>query len=159
MIWQAYYCPACTDAYGRLRITRPRLPHGVGHLAGGAVASIAAESRCEGRKSLGSGVLKQMDAMIQNGLERDRVNAAPWTNLTTSQTKWRPSTRGDFRQKQPIPQSLKSRVITGFLKFVTQSYYSALEICDRWRCYRRSDYETRLKTSYPQCLISSEGSR
>jgi transposase len=40
-----------------------------------------------------------------------------------------------------------------------QTAYSTLEICDRWRCYRRSDYETRLKTSYPQCLISSERSR
>ena len=30
---------------------------------------------------------------------------------------------GDFRQKQPILQSLRSRAIAGFLHFVTQSYY------------------------------------
>src|SRR3954453_4669175 len=32
---------------------------------------------------------------------------------------------GDFRQKQPILQSLRSRTIAGFLYFVTQSYYHA----------------------------------
>ena len=42
---------------------------------------------------------------------------------TASQTKRRPSIWGDFRQKQPVLQSLKRCVITRFLQFVTQSYY------------------------------------
>src|SRR3954452_11755428 len=41
-------------------------------------------------------------------------------NLTASQTKRRPSTCGDFRQKQPMLQSPKRRVITGLLQFVMQ---------------------------------------
>jgi len=41
-------------------------------------------------------------------------------NLTVSQTELRPSTYGDFWQNQPMLQSLKSRVITGLLQFVTQ---------------------------------------
>src|SRR5215213_7811760 len=44
-------------------------------------------------------------------------------NLTASRIEPRPSTCGDFRQKQSILQSLKRRAITGFLQFVTQSYY------------------------------------
>src|SRR4051812_13501562 len=44
-------------------------------------------------------------------------------STTASQTERRPSICGNFRQKQPIPQLLKRRDITGFLKFVTQSYY------------------------------------
>jgi hypothetical protein len=41
-------------------------------------------------------------------------------NLTASETKRRPSICGDFRQKRPMLQFLKSRVITGFLQLVTQ---------------------------------------
>jgi hypothetical protein len=44
------------------------------------------------------------------------------TTLTASETKRRTSKCGDFRQKQPVLQSLKRRVIAGFLHFVTQSY-------------------------------------
>ena len=35
---------------------------------------------------------------------------------------------GDFRQKQPILQSLRSRTIAGFLHFVTQSYYEVAHL-------------------------------
>src|SRR4051794_9144704 len=44
----------------------------------------------------------------------------PPDNLTASETKRRPSTCDDFRQKQPMLHSLRSRVITGFLQLVTQ---------------------------------------
>src|SRR5919199_6815852 len=47
-------------------------------------------------------------------------------SLTVSQAKWRPSTCGDFREKQPMLQPLKGRVITGFLQFVTQWYYKTM---------------------------------
>src|SRR5215218_7744995 len=60
-------------------------------------------------------------------------------STTASHTTQRPSTCGDFWQKQPPRQSLKLRVISGFLQFVTQSYYGIskrLIARNRWK-YRR----------------------
>src|SRR4051812_9112074 len=54
---------------------------------------------------------------------RNRALAHVVSTTTASQTERKPSICGDFRQKQPILQSLKRRVITGFLQSVTQSYY------------------------------------
>src|SRR3954471_8733947 len=33
MMWQAYYCQSPRNAYGRLRLAQPLLPHGVDHRA------------------------------------------------------------------------------------------------------------------------------